>query len=124
VPPGILSGHDPADAAGVQLAAVPGDLAEVEPDVADHVVGVVAHQDAQVGMRERDAGPWQCCDTMRRPDRVEQRLGLFPRCIPVQDVDLDAHSLNPYHAGRSLSHNGPLVTEITDQVPVALPSDR
>src|SRR6267142_5587454 len=93
-PPGVLAGHDPADAAGVQLAAVPGDLAAMEPNVADHVVGIVAHQDAQVGMREGDAGPRQCCDNMRRPDRVEQRLGLLPRCIPVQDVDLDAHS--PY----------------------------
>src|SRR5437016_13365603 len=36
LPPGFLAGHDPADAAGAQLASVPRDLAAMEPDVADH----------------------------------------------------------------------------------------
>ncbi len=42
-------------------------------------------------MGKDDIAPGQLGQNMRRPHRLQQRLGLFPRRVAVQDVDLDAH---------------------------------
>jgi hypothetical protein len=87
----VLAGQDAADAAGPQLAPIPGDLAAIDTDMAQHVLRLILNQHPQVGMGKGDAGPWQILDDIGRPDRVVQRLRQRPRCISVQDLDLDAH---------------------------------
>ena len=59
-----------ADATGPKLAPVPGDLAAIDADMAEHVLPFILNQHPQIGMGKDGVGPWQLCDDFRRPDRV------------------------------------------------------
>src|SRR5258708_37102154 len=101
--PAVLAGQNAADSAGPKLASIPFDLAAIDADMADDTVGFILNQRPQLGMGKDDAGPGQLCDDMGRPDRLEQRFCQWPRGVPVQNVDFDAHFT-------SRSRSGPIIS--------------
>ena len=91
----------------MHLVAVPDHGAEIDADMAGKpVAGWRVNQHAQVGMSPFDVTPGQLFDQMLRPDRLQQRLGLLPGSVPVQDVDLDAHFSSASSSKLGVSNRG------------------
>src|SRR6202012_4314473 len=79
----ILTGHDAANAADMDLVAVPVDRAEIDADMAGEPAFGRIDQHAQVRMRPFDVTPRQLRDDLFPEYRIVQGLGPFPGGVTV-----------------------------------------
>src|SRR5258706_7885816 len=89
----VRAGRDTTDAADVKFASVPGYVAEVNADVTRKAVRGRFDHHTQVGMGPPYVAPGELLHHFGRPDRFAQRFCHRPRCVAVQNFDLDGHSI-------------------------------
>jgi hypothetical protein len=83
--------YDAADTADMDLPAIPVDGAEIDADMTGQSALRRVDQHPQIRMCPFDVTPRQFLDDFLPEHRFMQRLGLPPRGVAIEDVDLDAH---------------------------------